>query len=434
MAKRAPFSLNDAPLEILFAALVGLLALSAFFSSSETGMMSINRYRLRHLTKKGHRGARRVTDLLQRPDRLLGLILIGNNLVNIFATAIATVIAMRLYGDAGVAIGGLLLTLVVLIFAEVTPKTVASLYPERISFFASWFLKPLAVLLHPVVVMINTISNGISRLFGIKKTHTSMEHLHPDELRTVVDEAGDLIPDQHQGMLLNILDLEKSTVEDIMIPRNEVEGLDLERPVADLLQQIRTSDYTRLPLFEGDINNVVGVLHLRDAARFMLGDDKDITIEAIRQFSSEPYFVPESTPLNTQLLNFQQQKSRMALVVDEYGEVQGIVTLEDLLEEIVGDFTTNVAEEADQDIIPADDGSYLIDGGTFIRDINRNLDWDLPLDGPKTLNGLAMEYLESIPDGNICFDLGDYRLETTQITEKMIAWVKVHQLQNEEEE
>lgn len=425
--------MNDAPLEILFAALVGLLVLSAFFSSSETGMMSLNRYRLRHLAKKGHRSALRVTELLARPDRLLGLILIGNNLVNIFATAIATVIAMRLYGDAGVAIGSLLLTLVVLIFAEVTPKTVAALHPERVAFLASWILKPLAFLLYPAVAMVNGISNGIARVLGVKKAHSAIEHLHPDELRTVVDEAGDLIPDQHQGMLLNILDLEKSTAEDIMIPRNEVEGLDLERPVSELLQQIRTSEYTRLPIYEGDINNVVGILHLRNAARFLLGDDQTVTLEAIREFANEPYFVPESTPLHTQLLNFQQQKCRMALVVDEYGEVQGIVTLEDLLEEIVGEFTTNVAEEEDQDIIPQDDGSYLIDGGSFVRDVNRALDWDLPLEGPKTLNGLAMEYLESIPDGNIGFEIDDYRFETTEITDKMIAWMRVYRIEDPED-
>lgn len=391
-------------------------------------MMSLNRYRLKHLTKKGHPGALRVASLLRHPDRLIGLILIGNNLVNIFATAIATIIAMRLYGDAGVAVGSLLLTLVILIFAEVTPKTIAALHPERISFFASWVLKPLSVLLAPAVYLVNGISNNIARLFGLHGAHGAMEHLNPEELRTVVDEAGDLIPDQHQGMLLNILDLEKSTVEDIMIPRNEVEGLDITRPVPELLECIRTSEYTRLPLYEGDINNVLGILHLRNAARFIRGTDDSITLERIREYADETYFVPEATPLHTQLLNFQQHKSRMALVVDEYGEVQGLVTLEDLLEEIVGDFTTNSAEESTDDIVPQPDGTYLIDGGTFIRDINRGLDWDLPQDGPKTLNGLAMEYLESIPDAHIGFALDGYRLETTELTDKMIAWMRVERV------
>lgn len=392
-------------------------------------MMSVNRYRLKHLTKKGDKSALRVAKLLQRPDRLLGLILIGNNLVNNFAAILAGFIAARLYGDGAdgaIALAGILLTLVMLVLSEITPKTIAALYPERVAFITSWILRPLSYLLSPAVLAVNFLSNGLVRLCGIDASkHSHMEHLNPDELRTVVAEAGDLLPDQHQGMLLNVLDLEKSTVEDIMIPRNEVEGLDLELPVAELLQRIRTSEYTRLPVYEGDINKVVGILHLRNATRFILGDDSTVTHDAIREFSGEPYFVPESTKLNMQLLNFQQQKSRMALVVDEYGEVQGIVTLEDLLEEIVGDFTTNSAEEESTDIAVQEDGWHLIDGGTFVRDINRALDWQLPTDGPKTLNGLAMEYLENIPDADIGFQIEQYRFETTQVTDKVIAWLRV---------
>lgn len=403
-----------------------MLLLSGFFSGSETGMMSVNRYRLKHLTKKGDSNAIRVAKLLQRPDRLLGLILIGNNLVNNFAAILAGLIAVRLYGDGAVFLAGILLTFVMLVLSEITPKTIAALYPERIAFISSWVLRPLSHLLSPAVLAVNFLSNGLVRLFGIDASnHSHIEHLNPDELRTVVAEAGDLLPDQHQGMLLNVLDLEKSTVEDIMIPRNEVEGLDLELPVADLLQRIRTSEYTRLPVYEGDINKVVGILHLRNATRFILGDDSTVTHEAIREFSGEPYFVPESTKLNMQLLNFQQQKCRMALVVDEYGEVQGIVTLEDLLEEIVGDFTTNSAEEESTDIVEQEDGWHLIDGGTFVRDINRALDWELPTDGPKTLNGLAMEFLENIPDADIGFQIDYYRFETTQVTDKVIAWLRV---------
>jgi Mg2+/Co2+ transporter CorB len=241
----------------------------------------------------------------------------------------------------------------------------------------------------------------------------------------VVDEAGDLIPEQHQGMLLNVLDLEKSTVEDIMIPRNEVEGLDMENSVQELLQQIRTSEYTRLPVYEGDINNVIGVLHLRNAARFILGDDNSVTHQAIREQMSEPYFVPESTKLHTQLLHFQQQKSRMALVVDEYGEVQGIVTLEDLLEEIVGDFTTNTAEEQSADIVLQADGSYLIDGGTFIRDINRALAWELPTDGPKTLNGLILEHLQDIPEADVSIKIGNVPMEIVHAQGRTIKTVRI---------
>lgn len=421
--------MNDAPLGLLFSALVGLIFLSAFFSSSETGMMSLNRYRLKHLSKKKHAGAQRVADLLKRPDRLIGIILIGNNLVNILASAIATIIAIRLYGDAGIAIATLLLTLAILVFAEVTPKTVAALYPEKIAFPASLILKPLLYILYPAVWLVNHVSNGLARLFGVDPTkHTRTEHLRPEELRTVVDEAGDLIPDQHQGMLLNILDLEKATVEDIMIPRNEIVGLDLEDDIPALMQQIRNTDYTRLPVYEGDINNVVGLLHLRNVGRFVYGDDSTITHDAIRRFSRDPYFVPESTPLHIQLLNFQKEKRRMGVVVDEYGDVQGLVTLEDLLEEIVGEFTTNRAEEQSEDICSLSGGWFMIEGGTSIRDINRSLGWELPTDGPKTLNGLVVEHLENIPDAHVSFEIERYRFETAEISDKMIAKARVCEL------
>lgn len=414
------------PLGLLFTALVLLLLLSAFFSSSETGMMALNRYRLKHLVKKQNKGAIRATELLKRPDRLIGVILIGNNLVNILASAIATVIALRLFGDAGIFIATLLLTVVILIFSEVTPKTIAALHPERVAFPASVILRPLLFLLYPAVWAINQISNLLARLFGVNpESHAAHEHLRPEELRTVVDEAGDLIPDQHQKMLLNIFDLETATVEDIMIPRNEVVGLDLQDDVPSLLKQIRNSEYTRLPVFEGDINNIVGMLHLRNASRFLYGEDTEVTQDAIKRFTVEPYFVPMSTPLHTQLLNFQKQKRRIAIVVDEYGDVQGIVTLEDLLEEIVGDFTTNLAEEESEEIVALDAQWYLIEGGASVRDINRSLSWELPTDGPKTLNGVMMEYLESIPDGNSCFQIGSYRFETVTLSEKMIEKAKV---------
>ncbi len=392
-------------------------------------MMALNRYRLKHLVKKKNKGALRATSLLKRPDRLIGVILIGNNLVNILASAIATVIAMRLYGDAGIAIATVLLTLVILIFAEVTPKTIAALHPEKIAFPASIILKPLLWCLYPAVWVINHISNYLAQLLGVDPhNHSHGEHLKPEELRTVVDEAGDLIPDQHQEMLLNILDLEKASVEDIMIPRNEVEGLDLEDDIPTLLKKIRASEYTRLPVYEGDINNVVGMLHLRNASRFLYGEDTDVTHDAIKRFTREPYFVPMSTQLHTQLLNFQKQKRRIAIVVDEYGDVQGVVTLEDLLEEIVGDFTTNLAEEQHQEIVPAGDGWYLIEGGTSIRDINRALEWDLTSDGPKTLNGLMMEYLENIPDGNTCIQIGHFRFETVTLNNKMIEHAKIRSI------
>lgn len=424
--------MDDIPLQVLYVALAVLLILSAFFSSSETGMLSLNRYRLRHLIKKHHKGAVRAGKLLERPDRLLGVILIGNNLVNIYATAIVTVIGARLYGDAGVAIATTLLTIVVLIFAEVTPKTLAALYPEKVAFPATLILKPLLWCLYPAVWVINGFSNSLVRMIGADPTgKTGGDHLHPEELRTVVDEAGDLIPDQHQGMLLNVLDLEKATVEDIMIPRNEIIGIDLEHSMASTLELIRTTDYTRLPVYEGDINSVVGVLHMRKASRFLRGADHDITEQDIRDHMSTPYFVPESTPLHIQLMNFQKEKRRLAIVVDEYGEVQGAATLVDLLEEIVGEFSTDGSDGTEEEITDLHNGWYLIDATTSMRDINKQLGWKLPTDGPKTINGLAFEYLESIPDGPCSFTLKGYRFELTRIGDTMIESMQVHSLADE---
>jgi Mg2+/Co2+ transporter CorB len=396
-------------------------------------MMSLNRYRLKHLVNKKNKGAIRATELLKRPDRLIGVILLGNNLVNFYAAAIVTVLGGRLYGDLGITIGTLLLTVVILLFSEVTPKTIAALRPEKIAFPATLILKPLLIILYPIVWTVNRISNYLARLLGVDPdTHQHQDHLHPDELRTVVDEAGELIPDQHQAMLLNILDLEKATVEDIMIPRNEVVGLDMDDDIPSLLKKIRAAEYTRLPVYEGDINNVIGMLHLRNASRILYGEDSEVTHEAIKRFTREPYFVPMSTPLHVQLLNFQKQKRRIAIVVDEYGEVQGIVTLEDLLEEIVGDFTTNLAEETSQDITPLEDEWYLIDGSTGLRDINRGLHWRLESQDAKTLNGLMMEYLENIPDGNTGFQLGDYLYETVTLSDKMIEQSKVKKFRTQD--
>ncbi|WP_390594833.1 HlyC/CorC family transporter [Simiduia litorea] len=427
--------MNDIPLSLLFSSLAGLIILSAFFSSSETGMMSLNRYRLKHLVNKKHAGATRASELLARPDRLIGVILIGNNLVNVLASSIATVIAIRLYGDIGVAIAGILLTLTLLVFAEVTPKTIAALHPERIAFPATLILKPLLIIFHPIVLLVNVVSNGLARLLGVNPTaHNTNEHLHPDELRTVVDEAGDLIPDQHQGMLLNVLDLGKATVEDIMVPRNEVVGLNLEDDVVTLLQQIRTSEYTRLPVYEGDINNVVGTLHLRNAARFIFGDDSTITHADIRRFCRKPYFVPESTALHTQLLHYQKEKRRMAFVVDEYGDVQGIITLEDLLEEIVGDFTTNNAGSVDEEITAIGDGWFIIDGSTSIRDVNRELEWDLPTDEAKTVNGLLVDTFQGVPETAMSLTLKNYRFEIIETSSKMIEKVKATRLELDNEE
>lgn len=413
--------------QVLVAILAGLIVCSAFFSSSETGMLSLNRYRLRHLVKKEHKGAKLASSLLARPDRLIGVILIGNNLINILIAMVGGAIAERYLSEwAVLVVLPIVLTLILLIFAEVTPKSIAAIFPERIAFPASYVLRPLLMLLYPFVYIVNAISNGLARLAGIDLAKAKLsDHLRPEELRTVVDEAGELIPDHHQGMLLNVLDLEKATVEDIMIPRNEVVGIDLEDNIEDIMELIRSTEYTRLPVYEGDINNVVGVLHLRNAARFIQGNDATVTHDSIREYCSEPYFIPESTPLPTQLMNFQQQKRRTAIVVDEYGEVQGIATLVDLLEEIVGDFTTDTAEDNEPDITECEGDWYMIDGSTSIRDINRQLGWTLETDGPKTLNGIIVEYLESIPDALVSFEVGNYRVEIVELSDTRIEKAKV---------
>ncbi|GAB5450494.1 MAG: HlyC/CorC family transporter [Halioglobus sp.] len=413
--------MNDAPLGLLFSILAALIVLSGFFSSSETGMMSLNRYRLKHLQKNQHRGALRAARLLERPDRLIGLILIGNNLVNILAASIATVIAIRLWGDAGVVIASILLTLVLLVFAEITPKTIAALHPEKIAFPASLILKPLMWALYPVVVLVNTVTNGLLHLLGFDPVNGKDEHVSSDELRTIVTEAGRLIPARHRGMLLNILDLEEVTVDDIMVPRNDVSGIDLNNADADILECIQSSTHTRLPVWRDDINNIVGILHMRSASRVLAADGLDR--EALEREMEKPYFVPESTPLHTQLMNFQQRKNPFAVVVDEYGEVMGLAALEDILEEIVGEFTSNVTE-SEENIYAQRDGSYIIAGTATVRDINKHLHWELPTDGPKTLSGLILEYLESFPDASAGLTIDRYRLEILELEGNVVKAVR----------
>ncbi|MDN6180286.1 MAG: HlyC/CorC family transporter [Halomonas subglaciescola] len=416
---------DDFPLGLLFGLLALLILLSAFFSSSETGMMSINRYRLNHHASAGDSRAQRVIRLLARPDRLIGMILIGNNFINNLAASIATIIAIHLFGDvSGPAIATALLTVVILIFSEVTPKTYAAIRPERIAYPAAYILEPLLKLLYPLVWLVNMISNGLLRLAGVKSVDASGDNLTRDELRTVVHEAGTLIPYRHQAMLLSILDLESVTVNDIMVPRHEVIGIDLDHSLEAILTQIRTSQHTRLPVYKGDINNIIGMLHLRNAARFL--SRPKVTKAAIVQEAREPYFIPESTPLHTQLLNFQQQKRRIGIVVDEYGDVEGLATLEDILEEIVGEFTTDVSEA--REIYPQDDGSLVIEGTANIREVNKALGWELPTDGPKTLNGLILEHLEAFPQGPACLQIGNTRMEIVAIRDNLITSARCWQL------
>jgi Mg2+/Co2+ transporter CorB len=415
--------LNEAPLGLLFSILAALIILSGFFSSSETSMMSLNRYRLKHLQKNKHKGSIRAGKLLERPDRLIGLILIGNNLVNVFASAITTVIAIRLWGDAGVFIAGGILTLVILVFAEITPKTIAALHPEKVAFPASLVLLPLMKVLYPLVALMNALTNSLLRLFGFDPEKQGDESVSSEELRTIVTEAGQLIPARHRGMLLNILDLEQVSVDDIMVPRSEVRGIDLDDSDEDVLRQIQTSVHTRLPVWRENINNIVGVLHMRTASRVVSYEGVDRA--ALEQAMEKPYFVPESTPLHTQLLNFQQRKHPLGVVVDEYGDVLGLVALEDILEEIVGEFTSNLTETADS-IYPQRDGSFIIDGTANIREINKSLEWQLPTDGPKTLSGLILEILESFPAGNAGLTIGNYRLEILALEGNVVQAARAH--------
>ena len=402
---------------VLWFTLVVLLVVSAFFSGSETGMMSLNRYRLRHQRKKSA-GARRAAKLLAKPDRLIGLILIGNNAVNILAAIIANMLAILYVGEAAAPwVATASLTITVLVFSEVTPKTIAAQNPEWFAFRASHILKPLLQLLTPVVWMVNKLTNAVISLLGFDPNKDRDDGLDTEELKSLVDVSGHKLSDSNQGMLKGILDLENVTVEDIMIPRNEIKGLDLEDSIEDLMNTIVSSEYTRQPLYEGDINNIVGIFHVRKANHLLRSEQ--VTHNALKRFAEDVYFIPESTSLTQQLLNFKKNRNRFAVVVDEYGEVQGLVTLEDILEEIVGDFTTNTADEVEE-VIPRGDGSYEIYGVATIREINKATDWSLPTDGPKTLNGLALEQLGSIPDGNVSFMVDGYRFETAQINETMI--------------
>ena len=423
--------MEGASIESLLGLLFFLILCSAFFSSSETGMMSLNRYRLRHMVKNRHRAATRASKLLQRPDRLIGVILIGNNFVNILASAIATIIAVELWGEAGIVIATALLTLVILIFAEVTPKTVAALHPEKIAFPAAIVLQPLLWLIYPLVWTLNLITNGLLRIIGIKVTEGNHHHLSTEELRTLVNESGAVLQQRNQSMLLGVLELDDVTVNDIMIPRNEVVGIDLDDDLDLIIEQLSKTPHTRMPVFRGELNKVVGILHMRNLAQVFQQDA--VSKAAILQVIHEPYFIPESTPLQTQLLNFQKESRRIAIVVDEYGDIQGIVTLEDILEEIVGELSNNNKEE-NQDIYPQDDGSFFIDGTANIRDVNKSLDWKLPTDGPKTINGLIMELLESIPDANICLLIGHYRVETLQVSDNLIKTVRVTELERPDDE
>ena len=410
--------LEDTSLIALFLILFFLLVLSAFFSSSETALMSLNRYRLKHLAQQGHRGAMIASSLLARPDRLIGLILLGNNFVNIFASAIATVIGIKLLGENGIVVATFTLTLVILLFAEVTPKTLAALHPERVAYPASFVLKPLLFILYPLVWFTSIITNRLLRLFGVSREDATSTAINIEELRVALMEAGSMIPNRHKDMLMSILDLEQVTVNDVMVPRNEIEGIDINQPFAEIVKQLSHCGYTRLPVYRDSMDNIVGILHVRKA----------LNLQTFESIVKEAYFVPEDTPLNTQLIQFQRKLRRTGLVVDEYGDLLGLITLEDIFREIVGEFTANTIDD-EKEIHPQSDGSYLINGSANIRELNRTLDWGLPTDGPKTINGLVLEYLESIPDPGVSLRINDYIIEVIQTADNAIRTVRLRQLQ-----
>jgi Mg2+/Co2+ transporter CorB len=415
--------LNEIPLSALFGALGVLILLSAFFSGSETALMTLNRYRLKHMADSGHRGALLAAKLLKRPDRLIGLILLGNNFVNILASSLSTIIALRLGGEAYIAIAAGILTLVILIFAEVAPKTLAAMSPETLAFPASWVYTPLLYVLYPLVWVVNGIANNLLKLLGIRVSDNPEDTLSQEELRTVVNEAGIMIPANHQKMLLNILDLEKVTVDDIMIPRNEVDGIDINDPMDEILKVLRETYYTRLPVYQESIDNMLGFIHLRRCMQLMMNGELDK--ESLQSLIRQPYFIPEGTPLNTQLIHFQREKRRLGLVVDEYGDLQGLVTFADLLEEIVGEFVTDPLDELD-DVQDMGDGTYLVNGNASIRDLVRSMKWELPTNGPKTFNGLLLEHLESIPETGISVMISGYPIEILQTQHNMVKVAKIY--------
>jgi Mg2+/Co2+ transporter CorB len=415
--------LDDIPLSVLFGLLFVLLACSAFFSSSETGLMTMNRYRLKTRAQKGERGARLAYDLLQRPDRLIGTILLGNNFFNTLAASVATLIGLRLFpGETGIAVATGGLTLLLLIFGEVTPKTLAALHPERIGIPASYVLWPLMRLFWPLVWIVTLICNGLLRLIGVSAEEAAQHSLSTEELRTVVAEAGAMIPHRHQKMLLSILDLEKSTVEDIMVPRNEIVGIDISEPWPAVREAITESQHTRIPLFDGSIDNLKGVVHLRRVVRLTAEDALDV--QSLLALAREPYYIPEGTPLNQQILNFQNQKRRIGFVVDEYGDIQGLVTIEDILEEIIGEFTSDPATRI-KNVYADTDGSYRVTGSVTIRSLNKNLGWKLPTNGPKTINGLLLEQLEHVPQAGAKVEIAGYGFEITEMRANAVKSTRI---------
>ena len=400
-----------------------MVLVSAYFSGSETGMMTLNRYKLRHQAKSGHRGARRVEKLLRRPDRLISLVLIGNNLVNILASALATIVGMRLYGDAGVAIATGVLTFVVLVFSEVLPKTIAALYPEKVAYPSSVLLGPLQYVMLPLVWLLNTITRILMRMVGMKTDGSINSALSKEELRTIVYESRNLMSRRNQDMLLSVLDLEKVSVDDIMVPRNEIVGININDDWKSVARQLSHSPHGRIVLFRDSLDDCVGMLRVREAWRMMT--EKEFNKETLLRAADEIYYIPEGTPLNVQLVKFQRNKKKAGLVVDEYGDIKGLVTIEDILEEIVGDFTTSMSPSLAEEVMPQNDGSVLIEGSANVREINKAFNWNLPEEEARTINGMLLEALEEIPQMKTRIQIGHYDIDILDVQDNMVKQVKI---------
>lgn len=407
--------------------LIGMIFASAYFSGTETSMMTINRYRLRHAAKQGNRSAKRAEKLLQRPDRLISLVLIGNNLINIVASALATIVGMRLYGDAGVAIATGVLTFVILIFAEVLPKSIAALYPERFAYPSSVLLSPLQKIMLPVVWFFNQITLVFMRIFGIKSPVIQGNAVSKEELRTIVNESKSKLSQRNQNMLISILDLEKVTIGDIMVPRNEIFGIDVNDEWKSIVRQLTHSPHGRIVLYRDTLDDVIGMLRVREAYRLMT-EKKEFTKQILIKAADKIYFIPESTPLSLQLVNFQRNNEKAGIVVDEYGEIQGLVTVEDILEEIVGDFTTSMSPSLAEEVIPQKDGSLLVDGTTNIRDINKAFACHLPENEARTINGVIIEELGDLPVVGAKITIDGYEFEVLEVQDNVIKKALIRHL------
>jgi len=422
--------LSEIPLWILLASIAFLVLMSAFFSGSETSMMAINRYRLKHLVKEKNKSAKRVSKLLERTDRLLGVILIGNNFTHTLSTALATVVAIRIWSDSAVLAVTVFMTIIMIIFAEVMPKTIAALKPESIAFPSSYLLKPLSKILSPLITLVSFVSNNVTKLIGINLDNADKDELKPEELRTLLQTSR--VPKRQEEMLMGIFDMDYLSVNDVMIPKNEIVGIDLNDELEDILKQLQNIDFTYIPCFEDSIDNIQGFLSLNKKADFL--GYKNQSKQNLKEELQEPLFVPENTPLYKQLANFQSSGRRVGLIVDEYGDIEGIITLRAILEVIVGEITTESIEK--MDIMPQADGTYLVEGGMMIRDVNRRLDWELPTEGPKTLSGLILEEIQTIPETNIGLTISGYRIETVLIKDNVIKLAKLEKVEviNDSEE